>query len=228
MAGIDCCKKQGVQFNILVLLSDRNVECPDELFDFFIEKKIRFLQFIQCVEKDPQTGEPAKYSITAEQYGEFMCRIFDRWLQYGPEKISIRTFDSLISYLLGRGHTECTFGPYCNDYIVVEHNGDAFCCDFYVEQSARLGNIMETPVGQLASSPVKREFSFRKAKLDNKCLICRYLDICRGGCPKDRRAISGRYDVPSYFCDGYKMFFGHALPHLRALAEQVKTKHPIA
>jgi len=227
MAAIDCCRKYGVQFNILVLLNDRNVGRPDEIFDFFVENKIRFLQFIQCIEKDPATGRGADYSITAEQYGQFMCRIFDRWLQYGPEKLSIRTFDSLISCLLGRGHTECTFGPYCNDYIVVEHNGDVFCCDFYVEDSCRLGNIMETPIGQLAASPIKREFSFRKGKLDNACLICRHLDVCRGGCPKDRQAISGRYDVPSFFCAGYKKFFDHALPRLRVLASKIQAGRAI-
>lgn len=222
MAGIDTCRKAGVEFNILTLLNDKNVKQPDTLFDFFTGMGIRFLQFIQCIEKDPATGQPTEYSITPEEYGDFMCRIFDRWLAYGPTRLSIRLFDSLLSYCLGQPPTECTFGRYCNDYIVIEHNGDAFCCDFYVEDSARLGNILETPIKQLAAGPIKREFSYAKSKLNNTCLICRYLDICRGGCPKDRRAIIGRTDVPSYFCAGYKKFFAHAMPKLQELAMKVK------
>jgi uncharacterized protein len=221
MMGISNCRKYGVEFNILVLLNDKNVKHPDLLFDFFTSQNIQFLQFIQCVEKDPATGMPAEYSIAPEEYGDFLCRIFDRWLDLGPTKLSIRIFDSLLSYILGRGPTECTFGPYCSDYIVIEHNGDAFCCDFYVEQSARLGNIMETPIERLAASPVKREFAYAKAKLDNTCLICRYLDICRGGCPKDRRVMTGKTNVPSYFCAGYKKFFAHAMPKLRELAAKL-------
>jgi len=228
MAGIDQCRKNGVEFNILVLLNDRNVKCPDQLFDFFTGLGIRYLQFIQCIEKDPAAGNPAPYSITPEEYGVFMCRIFDRWLEYGPTKLSIRLFDSLLSYLLGRGHTECTFGPYCNDYIVIEHNGDAYCCDFYVETPYRLGNIMETPIERLAVSSVKREFSYRKAKLNNSCLICRYLDVCRGGCPKDRRMLSDNINVPSYLCDGYKQFFAHAMPRLRELAVKLQQGRKIS
>lgn len=218
MAGIQNCRKFGVEFNVLVLLNDRNVKQPDLLFDFFTGQGIRFLQFVQCVEKDPDTGQIASYSIKPEEYGDFLCRILDRWIACGVHKVSIRIFDSLLSYLLGQGHTECTLGPYCNDYIVIEHNGDAFCCDFYVEQSCRLGNIMETPIEQLAASPVKREFSYNKAKLDNACLICRHLDICRGGCPKDRRVLTGSYKNPTYFCQGYKKFFDYAMPKLRTLA----------
>lgn len=221
MTGISNCRNYGVEFNILVLLNDKNVKHPDLLFDFFARMGVQFLQFVPCVEKDPTTGKPTEYSISPEEYGVFLCRIFDRWLDWGPTKLSVRIFDSLLSYCLGRGPTECTFGRYCNDYIVVEHNGDAFCCDFYVEQAARLGNIMETPIEQLADSSVKREFGYAKARLGNACLICRYLDICRGGCPKDRRAIAGNINMPSYFCVGYKQFFAHAMPKLRELASKL-------
>jgi uncharacterized protein len=222
MAGISNCRKYGVEFNILVLLNDKNVKHPDLLFDFFTSQNIQFLQFIQCVEKDPHTGKPAEYSITAEEYGDFLCRIFDRWLDFGPTKISIRIFDSLLSYILGRGPTECTFGHYCSDYIVIEHHGDAFCCDFYVEQSACMGNIMDTPIEQLAAGSIKREFAYAKAKLDTACLMCRYLDICRGGCPKDRRTMTGKVNAPSYFCTGYKKFFAHAMPKLHELANKLQ------
>lgn len=224
MAGIEACRRNNAEYNILVLLNDVNVKHPDELFDFFTGLGIRYLQFVPCVERaDDDPAKPAPYSITPDEYGRFMNRIFDRWLDYGVRKLSVRLFDSMLSYLLGGPQTECTFGRRCADYIVIEHNGDAFCCDFYVAGDTRLGNIMETPIDELASNAVKRTFNRKKMEIDNKCLVCRYLDLCRGGCPKDRAMLTGTHKVPSYFCEGYKLFFDHALPQLRAIAQNIQT-----
>ena len=223
MAGIEACRRNNAEYNILVLLNDINVQHPDELFDFFTDLGVQYLQFVPCVEQaedNPQKAAP--YSITPEEYGQFISRIFDRWQDYGIRKLSVRLFDSILSFLLGNPHTECTFARRCADYIVIEHNGDAFCCDFYVTGDTRLGSIMETPIEQLAGSEIKRSFNRKKTEIDNKCLVCRYLDICRGGCPKDRAMLTGTHKVPSYFCEGYKIFFGHALPKLRAIAQNIQ------
>ncbi len=225
MAGIEQCREHNVEFNILVLLNNRNVEHPDELWDFFIEQRIGFLQFVQCAETDPKTGNIADFSITAEQYGRFLCRIFDRWMAHGPRKVSVRSFDSILSYLLGMGHTECTLGVKCNDYIVVEHTGEAFCCDFFVEEKWRLGDITQTPIQQLASSSLKRQFSRNKRNIADKCLVCRHLDICRGGCPKDRLVQGRGYKVESYFCQGYKILFDHTLGRFGVLAQELRNQH---
>jgi len=225
MAGIDNCRKYNTEFNILVLLNNLNVQQPDKLFDFFTGMGINFLQFVPCIEKsadDPT--KPAPFSITAEQYGKFLCRIFDRWIDYGVQKLSVRIFDSMLSFMLGRPHTECTFARKCNDYIVIEHNGDAFCCDFYVTGETKLGNITKTPIEKLANSEIKRGFSRKKTEIDNKCLMCRYLDICRGGCPKNREMLTSTHKVPSYFCEGYKMFFAYALPRLEMIAKDIQNE----
>lgn len=225
MASIERCKKHDVEFNILVLLNDKNVEYPDEIWDFFMEHKIRYLQFVQCVERDPSSGEIADFSITAQQYGDFMCRIFDRWVEHGVRKVSVRSFDSMLSYCLGQGQTECTFRAKCADYIVVEHNGDVFCCDFYVEDDAYLGNIMETPIEKLAGSEKKVKFGRRKRKIVNKCLVCKHLDICRGGCPKDRRMADESYGKESFFCEGYKQIFDHTLGKIWEIAAEVQQEN---
>jgi len=221
MAGIKNCRRHKVEFNVLVLVNSRNVEAADEIFDFFKELKIKYLQFVQCVEQDPSTGRVAEFSITAEQYGAFLCRLFDRWAEHGPDRISIRTFDSILSYLMAGEHSLCTFRPHCNDYIVIEHNGDAFCCDFFVEDRWRLGNILETPIEKLASGKIKRDFSHLKAGISNKCLVCRHLGICRGGCLKDRIVTDGDYQAPSFFCAGYKRFFDYALPRFAQIAAKL-------
>jgi uncharacterized protein len=223
MQGIDNCRRYKAEFNLLILLNNVNVAQPEMLYDFFAAQDFRFLQFVPCVEGDAEKpGIAAPYSITPEQYGRFLCRIFDRWLAEGVRKRSIRLFDSVLSFLLGGPHTECTFARQCNDYIVIEHNGDAFCCDFYVTGQTRLGSILETPIEQLAASDIKRQFSRKKTEIDNKCLVCRYLDVCRGGCPKDRAMLTGTHTAPSYFCEGYKMFFDHALPRLGGIAQKIQ------
>lgn len=224
LAGIEACRRNKTEYNILVLLNDLNVQHPDKLFDFFTGLGIRYIQFVPCVEKstnDP--AKPAPYSITPEQYGKFLCRVFDRWMDYGVRKLSVRIFDSMLNFMLGGAHTECTFNRRCADYIVIEHNGDAFCCDFYVTGETKLGNIMDTPIGELAAGEIKRGFNRKKMDIDNKCLMCKYLDICRGGCSKDRAMLTGTHKVPSYFCEGYKMFFAYTLPRLEIIANDVRS-----
>lgn len=218
---IENCRKYGVEFNILTLLTDANVGKCDELFDFYVEQGIDYLQFIPCVEKDPATGEIAEFSITAEQYGDFLCRLFDRWVEYGPAKLSVRMFESMLSYHLGRGPTVCTFGMRCSDYVVVEHNGDVFCCDFFVDDERRLGNLLDEPIGQLAGSRAKRDFAAEKMKICNKCLVCRFLPVCRGGCLKNRIVLNDNFASCDYFCAGYKRFFEYTEGKFEQIAAEV-------
>jgi len=211
MAGIDACRQQDVQFNLLTLLNDKNVTEPDLIFDFVLEHGFRYLQFIPCVEPGPQTHQVADYSITAQQYGDFLCHFFDRWLAHGPEKISVRMFDSVVSYCLTGRPTMCTFARSCDDYVVVEHNGDVFCCDFFVDDPYRLGSILEEPLPNLANNQVKQEFARDKRLLATRCVVCRYKELCWGGCIKHRGVAGGCSDQPSYFCQAYKQFYDHAL-----------------
>ncbi len=227
MRAIENCKQYEVEFNTLTLINARNVTHPDEVFDFLVGLCVKYLQFIPCVEVDPATGKIADYSITPEQYGEFQCRLFDRWYEHGPRNVSIRDFDSILSYYVTGRHTICTFDRQCSQYIVIEHTGDAFCCDFFVEPKWRLGNICETPIEKLAVSPVKRAFAAAKKNLCNKCLVCRHLAICRGGCMKDRAPFDkDNFGKESYFCEAYKRFFDYTMPRFMQLAAQINAESP--
>ena len=209
---IQCCKEHKTEFNILTLLNNKNIEHPDTLFDFFVENEIKYWQFIPCVEFGHK-GDITDFSITPQQYGNFLCRIFERWHEYGIDKLSIRDFDSILSFYVNGRHSICTFDKQCSSYIVVEHTGDCFCCDFFVEPNWRLGNIFDTPIDQLACSSKKRAFARAKQNLSNKCLVCRHLAVCRGGCMKDRE---------NYFCESYKQFFDHALPKFAQIAASIR------
>jgi uncharacterized protein len=230
---VEMCKQYKVEFNTLTLLNDKNIEHPDEIFDFFIKLGVEYLQFIPCVELDPATCGVSDFSIKPRQYGDFLCRLFDRWYEYGPWNLRIRQFDSILSYCLRHKHTICTFDKQCSQYVVVEHNGDVFCCDFFVEPDWWLGNILQTPLEELTMSTKKRNFARAKQNLSNKCLLCRHLAICRGGCLKDR-AVFGRdkFNSESYFCQSYQQFFDYTMARFMQIAaeisvESVAKKHAV-
>ncbi len=224
ISAIEKCREFGVEFNLLTLINRKNADHADELFDFLIGLGTKFLQFIACVETEPATGEIADFAVTPEQYGNFLCRIFDRWSEYGPNKLSIRDFDSILSYCITGKATICTFNRQCSDYIVVEHNGDTFPCDFFVEPKWLLGNILETPIEQLAASSKKRAFGRMKKNLCDKCLTCRHLAVCRGGCMKDRAPFdSVKFASQSYLCQAYCRFFDYAMPKFMQIAATINT-----
>ena len=222
--GIESCKRHGVQFSALIVLNAGNVGQPERLFDFVVENDLTFLQFIPCIERDRVTGEVADFSITPEQYGDFLCRMFDLWHDYGPEKLNIRDFDSLVTYYVMGDHTMCTYSKQCTGFLVIEHDGDAFCCEFFVEPEWRLGNVLETPLERLAGDKKKRAFAREKQRLCSRCLLCTHLDICRGGCVKDRvRSGDGVPEQTSYFCEAYKQFFDYTVPRFMEIAAGIES-----
>ncbi|MFH1716693.1 MAG: anaerobic sulfatase maturase [Planctomycetota bacterium] len=223
MRGIGSCKKHQVEFSALVLLNSLSVGRPERLFDFLIENDLTYLQFIPCAETDPSTGKIADFSITPGQYGDFLCRMFDLWYDYGPEKFNIREFDSLLTHYVMGSHTICTYSKKCAGFVVIEHSGDAFCCEFFVEPQWRLGNILETPLEKLAADSKKRAFARDKERLCDKCLVCTHLDICRGGCVKDRARLNDdRPTRENYFCQSYKQFFDYTVPRFMQMAAAIE------
>lgn len=228
MRGIRKCQEHDVQFSTLVLLNNKNVEHADTLIEFLLDNDMTYVQFIPCIELDPAANKPVEFSITPAQYGDFLCRAFDMWWDVGPEKMNIRDFDSLVTHYVMGSHTICAYSKQCAGFVVIEYNGEAFCCEFFVEPKWRLGNILETPLADLAASPIKKVFARDKEKLAGKCVVCGHLDICRGGCMKDRvRMTDGKPNNPSYFCESYKEFFDHALGRVMQLAATITSGNEI-
>ncbi len=221
MEGIEWLKRYNVDFNILVLLNRRNVEHPRKLYRFLLNQGFRHLQFIPCVERDQENGGPTDYSITPEQYGRFLCTVFDEWIREEIPQVYIRDFDEiLIAYVAGEAPI-CTFSRECGKYILVEYNGDAYPCDFYVEPRWLLGNLTEQPLEEIIVGERFAEFRFRKTKMAQKCGECPWFKYCHGGCPK-------HWDVlgldRNYFCSSYRMFFEHAHEDLLRLKNFVEQK----
>jgi len=205
--GIDWLRRFNVDFNILVLLNSRNIEHPKGLYRFFLKEGLRYLQFIPCLERDPETGKIAEYSITPEQYGRFLIEVFDEWTIGGVPKVYVRDFDELlIAYVTGEAPS-CTFSRECGKYVVIEYNGDVYACDFYVEPQWFLGNFTEQPLEEIIATEKFLKFKKQKSNLAGNCEGCPWLKHCRGGCPKHWAVTNSERN---YFCSSYRMFFEHS------------------
>ena len=127
------------------------------------------------------------YTPSAEAYGAFLCKIFDEWIERDTGRIAVQTFEEAARPALGMEHSLCVFRETCGQIPVLEHNGDFFPCDHYVDREHRLGNIRETPLGELLDSPAQRAFGEAKRDaLPRYCRECEVLAMCHGGCPKYR------------------------------------------
>ena len=217
--------ERGVSVNALVVVNDYSVQHAAEIYAYLKELGFRFMQFIPCVETDlHDPTKAAPFSVTAEGYGRFLCEIFDCWkedFREGRAEISVRWIDSVFHTYVGMAPPECTLLQECGCYVVVEHNGDVYACDFFVEPDWKLGNLLETPMDELLNTPRQTEFGKLKVDLPPECPECPWLSHCWGGCTKDRLRDPADHGS-NHFCQSYKTFFAHADPMLRELAEDWK------
>jgi uncharacterized protein len=218
MKGIDCLKRNGVEFNILVLVTRVNVKKAKEIYRFLCENGFFYHQYIECVEFD-KNGSPLPYSITGEEWGNFLCELFDQWIESGINGVSIRLFDAVLARLVENRCHICRMGCRCDQYFVVEHNGDVYPCDFFVEKDLKLGNIARDSWHHVLASPIYAGFATQKSKWNRQCEHCEFQFICRGDCLKNRFYMKRDPAQLSWLCSGWKIFYTHALPGFRGIAD---------
>ncbi len=221
----------GVEVNALIVVNDYSVRFAREIYEFHKENGLVHMQFIPCVETDPtDPTRAAPFSVDAEAYGRFLCELFDLWMadfRHGEPTTFIRWFDSLFFTYVGLPAPECTLLEECGVYVVVEHNGDVFSCDFFVEPRWYLGNVLEGRLIDFLNSERQREFGRVKKQLPQECRTCPWLRHCWGGCPKDRLR-DPRDQGSNHFCLSYKMFFEHADKRFQELARRWKAQQEAA
>lgn len=221
MKGIDCLVKNEVEFNILTLVTRANVKKGKEVYHFLCDKGFFYHQYIECVEFDKK-GHPLPYTISGEEWGNFLCEIFDEWIKTDIYTVSIRLFDALLARLVDDQSTICSMGQRCDKYFLVEFNGDIYPCDFFVEKALKIGNINKHGWRDLMESPVFTNFSAQKSKWNPQCDDCQYHSFCFGDCLKNRLYVKKNPGQLSWLCKGWKIFYRHALPQLRAIAEKIR------
>jgi uncharacterized protein len=217
--GIECLKKNGVEFNALCVLSQANVHQPRELYRFFRSLGIDYIQYIPLSEFGA-LGQPLPFTITPEQYGRFLCETFELWWP-DRKRVRIRYFDNIAEALAGQKPGTCTMHETCDSYVVVEYNGDVYPCDFFVEEGWKLGNVNEDSWSEIARRQRRYKFAATKTIPHPECQVCEYQSICHGGCPKHRHDQRGRFADLDYFCRAYKMIFAKAVAPLRAEVKRI-------
>jgi uncharacterized protein len=236
MAGIDLLKKHHVEFNILTTLHAANAEHPLEVYHFLRDEVgTQFIQFIPIVERDNDTGfqegdRITPRSVTGRQYGDFLIAIFDEWVRRDVGRVFVQIFDQALAAWMGQRPSLCIFGETCGTALAMEHNGDVYSCDHFVEPKYKLGNMQFIPLTDLVGSEQQRQFGLAKREtLPRYCRECEVRFICNGGCPKDRTLFTPDGEPGlNYLCEGYKAFFTHIDLPMHIMAQEAQNQRPPA
>lgn len=228
MRALELLKKHEVEYNLLVTVHSANAPHPREVYAFLREHG-RFLQFIPIVERLPDQTVSER-SVTAEQWGAFLVGVFDEWIGRDVGQIFVQMFDAALASWAGSPPSLCLFAETCGDALAVEHNGDVYSCDHFVDPLHRLGNLREKPLLELVMSPEQRRFGADKRDtLPAYCRRCEVRFACHGECPKNR-FISSPDGEPglNYLCAGYKRFFKHIDRPMRVMTALLQRRMPPA
>ena len=225
--GLRFLQKHQVDYNILCVVNSHNADYPLEVYRYFKELGAQFMQFIPAVERVEEKGVTDR-TVRAAQYGKFLCAIFDEWVVNDIGKIFVQIFDVALEAWLGYNPSLCIFNETCGNAMAIEHNGDLYSCDHYVDPEYFLGNVMDSPMEALVESTFQRKFGTDKRDtLPQYCLDCEVRFVCNGGCPKNRfiKTPSGE-DGLNYLCAGYKQFFNHIDRPMKMMAEALQAGRP--
>jgi uncharacterized protein len=236
MRGLAVLQKHHVEYNLLTTVHAANVGHPLDVYRFFRDEiGARFMQFVPIVKRDNKTGFQegtglTDHSVTGEQYGRFLTTIFDEWVRRDVGRVFVQIFDVALAAWSAQRPGLCIFEPTCGLALVLEHNGDLYACDHFVEPRYRLGSILRTPLVELVGSKQQRRFGQGKRDgLPQMCQECEVRFACNGGCPKNRllRTPSGEPGL-NYLCAGYKSFFTHIDRPMRMMVEELRARQPPA
>jgi uncharacterized protein len=219
--GIEILRRYNVEFNILILVNNVNVKKASEVYNYLKNKGFYFHQYIPCVEYD-EFGNPQTFSINGEEWGTFLCEIFDQWKKEDINRISIRLFDSILENLVYGKYNVCHMGSNCCQYFVVEYNGNIYPCDFFVRDDLLLGNVLKDKWEGILKSPTYIQFGKNKSSWNENCKKCSYLNLCHGDCQKFRLGNQQDSCILSVLCEGWKKFYTYALPQLKLIAQNIK------
>ena len=229
-------KQHRVPFNALVVVNRHNGDHGRRVYTYLRDNGVEFLQFIPIVERrgegvhaeEALEGEQgfdqlvSSRSVRPEQWGRFLVEVFDEWVHRDVGRVFVQLFDQALGAWMGVEPSLCVLRKQCGRALAMEHNGDVYSCDHFVELDHLLGNIQELPLIELANSPKQRAFGAAKeTALPQYCRDCEVLFACNGECPKNRfiSAPDGEAGL-NYLCEGYRAFFNHVRPAMELMMEE--------
>lgn len=228
MEGIRLLQHYGVEWNAMAVVNCYNADHPQAFYRFFKSIGCQYIQFTPIVERNVQHADGrhlasindaddapvTDFSVTPEQWGNFLCGLFDEWVKQDIGKVFVQIFDSMLANWVGVAPGTCIYAKECGHAGVMEFNGDVYSCDHFVFPQYKLGNINEHTLIEMLYGEKQRRFSQLKYnKLPRQCKECRWAFACHGECPKNR-FVNDRYGNPglNYLCAGYRRFFEHIAP----------------
>ena len=250
-AAWDLLQRHGVDTNVLVSVHAANGDHGLEVYRHLRDDLgARFIQLIPIVERvTPDTAAVAEdgwgeraadrplyiqsgsgttsRSVTPTQWGDFLIAVFDEWVRRDVGEVFVTMFDAALASWLGIDSPMCIFNETCGTAVALEHNGDLYSCDHYVEPDHLLGNVLQTQMVELVASPEQRAFGAAKADLPSKCRSCPVRFACHGECPRNRFDPSPAGEPPlNHLCAGYFAFFTHIDPPMRTMADLLRRGRP--
>ena len=242
MQGIKLLKKHGVEWNAMAVVNAYNANHPLEFYRFFKENGCQFLQFTPIVERltrhedgrtlaslaDKDEISLSKASVTPEQWGYFLCAIFDEWVRKDVGKIFVEIFDCTLANWMGISPGICAYSKECGHAGVMEHNGDVYSCDHFVFPEYKLGNIRDHSLIDMLYGEQQQEFSrLKHSSLPRQCKECDMEFACHGECPKNR-FMKDKYGDSglNYLCPGYYHYYQHVAPYMDYMKQELMSQRP--
>ena len=242
MQGIKLLKKHGVEWNAMAVVNAYNANHPLEFYRFFKENGCQFLQFTPIVERltrhedgrtlaslaDKNEISLSKASVAPEQWGYFLCAIFDEWVRKDVGKIFVEIFDCTLANWMGISPGICAYSKECGHAGVMEHNGDVYSCDHFVFPEYKLGNIRDHSLIDMLYGEQQQEFSrLKHSSLPRQCKECDMEFACHGECPKNR-FMKDKYGDSglNYLCPGYYLYYQHVAPYMDYMKQELMSQRP--
>lgn len=242
MQGIKLLKKHGVEWNAMAVVNAYNVNHPLEFYRFFKENGCQFLQFTPIVERQTRHEDGrtlasladkneiplSEASVAPEQWGYFLCAIFDEWVRKDVGKIFVEIFDCTLANWMGVSPGICAYSKECGHAGVMEHNGDVYSCDHFVFPEYKLGNIRDHSLIDMLYGEQQQEFSrLKHSSLPRQCKECDMEFACHGECPKNR-FMKDKYGDSglNYLCPGYYHYYQHVAPYMDYMKQELMAQRP--
>lgn len=242
MQGIKLLKKHGVEWNAMAVVNAYNANHPLEFYRFFKENGCQFLQFTPIVERltrhedgrtlaslaDKNEIPLSEASVAPEQWGYFLCAIFDEWVRKDVGKIFVEIFDCTLANWMGVSPGICAYSKECGHAGVMEHNGDVYSCDHFVFPEYKLGNIRDQSLIDMLYGEQQQEFSrLKHSSLPRQCKECDMEFACHGECPKNR-FMKDKYGDSglNYLCLGYYHYYQHVAPYMDYMKQELMAQRP--
>lgn len=226
MKTIDLFNKYKVEYNILFVVNAYVARHVEKIYNFFKKNHFKYLQFIPCLDPLNELQGGHKYSLTPKRFSEFLKTLFDCWYAdiVKGNMISIRYFDNLVGIFMGYHPETCGMNGICSCQFVVEADGGVYPCDFYVVDEWRMGNLKEQSFEELRNAENANRFIDVSRHIAPECKTCRWFDICKGGCRRDREPFVDDKPGSNYFCTAYQEFLAYSIERLQHIARMLSMR----